>query len=181
MCSWSSTTTGSWDNNVKNSYVADFTSDDTGKGEAGELPPLNTGLTTGQEILDSRLTAVAAEGFGEAAIGAGDVFAALNNYYIVNYWPTDHYANPGHIPGAMQYTPKQSIALAADLKTLPTDKTVVVYCYTGQTSANLAAYLRVLGYDAKSLKFGVNGMIYDNVPKAKWGDGEKHDYELVTD
>ncbi len=181
MCSWNSATTGSWDNNVKNTYLTEFTSDVTAKGEAGELPALSTGLTTGQEILDSRVATVAAEGFGAAAIGSGDVWATPGNYYIVNYWSNEHYTNPGHIPGAMQYTPKESIALATDLKTLPTDKTIVVYCYTGQTSANMAAYLRVLGYDAKSLKFGVNGMIYDNVPKAKWGDGEKHDYELVTD
>lgn len=26
----------------------------------------------------------------------------------------------------------------------------------------MAAYLRLLGYDAKSLLFGANGMIYDN-------------------
>ena len=61
----------------------------------------------------------------------------------------------------MQYTPKESLKLSADLKTLPTDKPVVVYCYTGQTSANLAAYLRLLGYDARTLLYGANGMIYD--------------------
>jgi rhodanese-related sulfurtransferase len=63
----------------------------------------------------------------------------------------------------MQYTPKESLKLAADLKTLPTNKTIVVYCYTGQTSSHLAAYLRLLGYDAKTLMFGTNGMIYDNM------------------
>jgi rhodanese-related sulfurtransferase len=56
--------------------------------------------------------------------------------------------------------------LSADLKTLPTDKTIVVYCYTGQTSANLAAYLRLVGYDAKSLKFGTNGMIFNKMEEA---------------
>ena len=53
--------------------------------------------------------------------------------------------------------------LAADLKTLPADKPVAVYCYTGQTSAFLVAYLRLLGYDAKSVLYGTNGMIYDKM------------------
>ncbi len=61
----------------------------------------------------------------------------------------------------MQYTPKESLKLSADLKSLPTDKPIVVYCYTGQTSAYVAAYLRLLGYDARSLMFGANSMMYD--------------------
>jgi rhodanese-related sulfurtransferase len=53
----------------------------------------------------------------------------------------------------------------------------VVYCYTGQNSANLAAYLRLVGYDAKSLKFGTNGMIYDQMTKAQWVDTEIKGYD----
>ena len=49
------------------------------------------------------------------------------------------------------------------LKSLPTDKKIVVYCYTGQTSAQTSAYLGVLGYDAYSLLYGVNAMDRDNV------------------
>ena len=39
---------------------------------------------------------------------------------------------------------------------------VVTYCYTGQTSAVITAWLRVLGYDAYSLSFGMNGMYNNN-------------------
>jgi len=56
--------------------------------------------------------------------------------------------------------------LAVDLKTLPTNKPIVAYCYTGQNSSFLAAYLRLLGYDVKSLLFGVNGLAYDNMAAA---------------
>jgi rhodanese-related sulfurtransferase len=74
--------------------------------------------------------------------------------------------------------------LAADLKTLPTDKPVVVYCYTGQTSAFMAAYLRLLGYDAKSLKFGTNGMIYDKMidhgEMTVWNDEQIMGYDYVN-
>ena len=39
---------------------------------------------------------------------------------------------------------------------LDPSKKIVTYCYTGQTSAVITAYLRVLGYEAYSLKFGLN-------------------------
>ncbi|MDP3580492.1 MAG: rhodanese-like domain-containing protein [Ignavibacteria bacterium] len=47
------------------------------------------------------------------------------------------------------------------MKTLPTNTTIVVYCYTGQTSSQAATVLKVLGYDAKTLLYGVNAMNYD--------------------
>ena len=161
MCSWNEDFAGSWNNAIANgnAYATQFTSDATEKGAKGDMPTLSTGETTGMKILESRMNSVIADGF--AKITNATVFGNLSNYYILNYWPAAHYENPGHIPGAMQYTPKESIRTDLDLKTLPTDKTIVVYCYTGQTSAYLTAYLRLLGYDAQSLLFGTNGMIYD--------------------
>ena len=163
MCSWHADYSGGWTNAVAagNTYATQFTSDATAKGEEGSLPVLSTGFTTGQDILEARVETVLSEGYTPAKISNTEVFANLNNYYIVNYWSEAHYTDPGHIPGATQYTPKESIKLDVDLKTLPTDKPVVVYCYTGQTSSFMAAYLRILGYDAKSLAYGANGMIYD--------------------
>lgn len=163
MCSWHQDFASKWKNTIANgnAYASQFVSTPTDKGPLGELPTLTTGKTTGQEILEARVNAVLAEGFTPASITNKTVFDNLSNYYIVNYWPADQYADPGHIPGAIQYTPKESLKLATYLKTLPKDKPIVVYCYSGQTSAFLVAYLRILGYDAKSLLFGTNGMIYD--------------------
>lgn len=162
MSSWHIDFAGSWNNNIGNAQGALFVTEESPKGAAGELPELATGKSTGEEILAARVATLFAEGFDPAKTTNATVFGALESNYIVNYWPANHYAL-GHIPGAIQYTPKESMKLAADLKTLPTDKTVVVYCYTGQTSAFLAAYLRLLGYDAKSLLFGCNGMWYNNM------------------
>jgi len=162
MCSWNEAFAGKWNTAVANgnTYATQFVTTETAKAAKGEMPVLSTGKTTGQEILEARVNELLAAGFTPATITNQAVFADLTANYIVNYWPANHYAL-GHIPGAIQYTPKETIKLAADLKTLPTNKPVVVYCYTGQTSAFMAAYLRLLGYDAKSLLFGANGMIYD--------------------
>jgi len=182
MSSWNATFSEPWENNAyKNTYATDFTSDVTEKGSEGPLPTLNTGRETGLEILEDRIAVVQAEGFGAASISAQAVFDNLDDYYIVNYWPEAEYLNPGHIPGAMQYEPKQDLALDTDLKTLPTDQTIVVYCYTGQNSASVAAYLRVLGYDAKSLVYGANGMIYDLMTKSRWSQDAIQEYEYVTE
>lgn len=181
MCSWNADFAGKWNSNIKSTYSTEFTADATEKGPAGDLPVLNTGFTTGAEILDARIDAIFAEGFGEAKITNETVMLAKDNYYIVNYWGESDYTGIGHIPGAMQYTPKVAMSLDADLETLPADEEVVVYCWTGQTSANMAAYLRVLGYNAKSLLFGANGMIYDDLPSHKWSEGAIMGYEYVTE
>lgn len=163
MCSWHEDFAGKWNSNVSNMYASQFTGAVTDKNAKGELPSLNTGKSNGQEILEARVNAVLAEGYGSgvASISNQTLFSNLDDYYIVNYWPETQYLDPGHVPGAVQYTPKQSMKMSVDLKTLPTNKTIVAYCYTGQTSSFLTAYLRLLGYDAKSLLFGTNGMIYD--------------------
>ncbi len=181
MCSWNPATSGSWTgDNVNNSRAAEFVTDATAKPEAGDLPTLETGKTEPTEILRAQVEKVFAEGFGAAATSSDAVYAGLSEYFIANYWSEADYSW-GHIAGAMQYSPKEAFTSAADLKTLPTDETVAVYCYTGQTSAHVAAYLRVLGYDAKSITFGVNGMSYDEMPgDNKFNpDTEIHDYTLV--
>lgn len=180
MCSWNEHFASKWNSATSNMYATQFTSDATDKGAEGSIPELSTGKETGQEILESRVASVLSEGFNAAKISAAEVFGALEDYYIINYWPATEYTDPGHIQGAMQYEPKQSISLSADLKTIPADKTVVVYCYTGQNSANLTAYLRIIGYNAKSLLFGTNGMIYNEMTKSQWSNDAIMGYDYVS-
>ncbi len=183
MCSWNADFAAKWQNSIGNTYATMFTGDATAKGPEGDLPDLSTGKTSGLDILEARVASVITEGFGPAKVTSQAVFDNLNDYYIVNYWPADQYGDPGHIPGATQYTPKQSIKLSAELKTLPTDKPIAVYCYTGQTSAFLAAYLRVLGYDAKSILFGTNGMIYNtmvDMSMPTFSDAQIMGYDYVS-
>lgn len=179
MSSWNSANSGSWVNSISNAKASELVTTVTAKAAAGELPTLNTGKTEPTEILRARVEAIFAEGFGATKMTNAAAFDTPANYYVVNYWSATDYSW-GHIPGAIQYTPKASLTLDADLKTLPTDKTIAVYCYTGQTSAHVAAYLRVLGYDAKSIVFGVNGMAHDTMPGTVFNaDTEVHDYALV--
>jgi len=177
MCSWSDTS--KWYNAVqegKNNAITLQTTSNS-KNAVGDLPTFtSTGETEGAKILEKRLQVLATEGFGAASVSKSVVFPGnLSNYYIVNYWAEAEYTNPGHVEGAIQYTPGTAFKLAADLKTLPKDKTILVYCYTGQTSAQVAAYLRLLGYDAKSLLYGMNTLNYNVMTKNQYKTSEcKH-------
>lgn len=169
MCSWHSDFAKRWRDVVANGnkYASQFETKANPKNPAGSYPILNTGKKTAKEILEARVNKLISEKFDAAKITADEVFQNLDKYYIVNYWPESQYLDPGHIPGAVQYTPKSSLKSETELRTLPTNKTIVVYCYTGQTSAFLVAYLRLIGYDAKSLLFGANAMIYDKLVEKK--------------
>jgi len=59
----------------------------------------------------------------------------------------------GHIPGALNIP--WGKGMQEYFSSLPEDKTIVVYCYTGQTAGQTVAGLRMLGYDAVSLNGGM--------------------------
>lgn len=143
-----------------------------------DFPTLSTGEKTAEDIIKARFKEVIASGWGK--IKAPDVFANPDNYFIVNYWPEAEYKDPGHIPGAVCFPPKSSLKSDAMLKYLPTDKTIVVYCYTGQTSAQVTAYLQLLGYDVKSLLYGFNGFAYQKLSKAKY-HAPVNDYSSIIE
>ena len=183
MCSWNKKFSDKWLSNAK-SDLADQLSVDSGtKGKKGTLADFECKKTSGEEILDTRVSKLFNDGFKKGAISIDDIMASPSDYYIINYWGAKHY-NMGHLEGAVQYTPKDSLNLAADLLTLPTDKTIVVYCFTGQHSAFVTAYLRLLGYDAKSLKYGansfMNSMMLDETIGHGFSEKQIHNFNTET-
>lgn len=80
------------------------------------------------------------------------VDAEADTYTILSVRQAADYAE-GHIAGAM------NIPFGKDMQNsfseIPTDKPVVVYCYTGQTASQVMAVLRMLGYEAYNLNGGM--------------------------
>ncbi|NHB68982.1 rhodanese-like domain-containing protein [Perlabentimonas gracilis] len=149
------------------------------KNPAGEFPKIVTSESYGFAILRERAHMLFAEDFSPITITADTLFEAGQNFYIANYWPEPLY-NIGHIPGAIQYQPKKSLKRSEQLNTLPTDKSIVVYCFTGQHSAFVTAYLRLLGYDALTLVYGANSFMHSVMVKENTGNAftEKEIYGL---
>ena len=113
-------------------------------------------------ILKARVALVLSEGF--KSITATDVLTDPSKYFINNYFSEADYTAYGHIKGAYRINPL--LVGEAQVKYLDSSKEVVTYCYTGQTSAAVTAYLRVIGYNAKSLLFGMNKL---NNASTAWG------------
>lgn len=157
MSGWNSTF-DKWTANCKDLTTASNWSTTETTAQAYGDPTISTTLTEGEAILKERVEQVVAAGF--KTITGTEVLANPGNYYVNNYFSADHYSGFGHVNGAVRILP---INLTdGSVKKLDPSKEVVTYCYTGQTSAVVTAYLNVLGYNAKSLLFGINGMSKSN-------------------
>jgi rhodanese-related sulfurtransferase len=71
---------------------------------------------------------------------------------IVSIRQADAYAE-GHIEGAINIP--WGAGMQESFSSLPKDEKLVVYCYSGQTAGQTVGILRLLGYDAVSLKSGM--------------------------
>ncbi|TRX72492.1 rhodanese-like domain-containing protein [Carboxylicivirga sp. M1479] len=150
-----------------------------------DLPTFTSTATTGADILKERVEYVISQGFKTA--GAGDVLATPTNYFINNYFNTTDYGAFGHIDGAKRLLPLLIDPIEpadASMTNLDPSKDIVTYCYTGQTSAVISAYLNVIGYDAYSLTFGMNKLFNSNSnwTTNQWGgDSNSKDFSFCTD
>ncbi len=149
------------------------------------MPELKTGMTTGAEISAERFRKVFSEGSESVLITADEVYTDPQQYFVMNYERKDKY-DDGHIPGAVRYKPGATLGFTSEMSTIPSGKTVVVYCGTGHNSAFVTAYLRLFGYDARTLKYGNNGFMVDWMRKDAAGlswlpfsDSDINDFPVV--
>jgi rhodanese-related sulfurtransferase len=145
--------------NLSNKYAGILETKVNTPNKKYDFPKISTGETGGCSILKARVKALFEEGFGKAHIKIDSIVKHCDKYFIINYWQAEDYVK-GHLPGAFQYTPKESLNKKNMLLNLPNDKPIVVYCTSGQNSASVVAFLRVLGYNANSISFGTNGFMH---------------------
>jgi len=86
----------------------------------------------------------------------------------------------GHIPGAVNI-PFREVFTEENIKKLPTNKDIVVVCYTGHTASQVTAMLNVLGYNAICLKFGMASWSFNSTVAPHYYDPSTvTDYPVVT-
>ncbi|MHB0885629.1 MAG: rhodanese-like domain-containing protein [Bacillota bacterium] len=128
-------------------------------GKPDNTPPvLKTGKKGLNAIILARAEAYLSAG-KPATIAAEEVYNKAivgkdPSYFVVSIRSNEHDAK-GHIPGAITI-PFKEIAKPDNLKKLPTNKKIVVVCYTGHTASQAAMILQLLGYDAYAMKFGMS-------------------------
>ncbi len=180
MSGWNSTTAGSWNNNIKD--VAKGTPSWSYDKEIAPLvlsdPTISSLSQNGAAILKSRVEQAVQDGF--KTVTNVDVVANPSGFFINNFFSGADYIEFGHFTNAYRIFP---LTLDKEyyqgLDPTPGAK-IVTYCYTGQTSAVVTACLRVLGYDAYSLLFGMNGLYHSNDgwKTNQWGVGSSVPKEL---
>jgi rhodanese-related sulfurtransferase len=174
-----------WLNSLSGKYESRLDTVTQNKPDPKEMPELRTGLATGKEVSDARFAKVFAEGSTAGFITADEVFSDPSKFYIINLERKDKYSD-GHIPGAVRYKPDATLGVIDEMSTIPFNKPVVVYCGTGHNSAFATAYLRLFGYDARTLKYGNNSFMHDRMLAKRealswlpFGDEDINNYPVV--
>jgi rhodanese-related sulfurtransferase len=154
---------------------ANWTMDGTADVQTYEYPTLTSTSTDGATILAERVATMTTGGF--KGVASSDVYGTPANYHINNYWAQTDVDLYGNINSAYRISP---LSLAnGEFKNYDPAGTNVTYCWTGQTSSMITAYLTVLGYDATSLKNGANSMIYSELEAHTWAPPTVN-YPVVT-
>ena len=80
-------------------------------------------------------------------LDSGDTSAVFVSIRKAEDFAKGHIATATNIPFGK--------SMQVNFSSLPVDKKIIIYCYTGQTAGQTVAALRLLGYDAVSLKGGM--------------------------
>ena len=115
------------------------------------------------------LAAVAETKYKFYKISEDDLKASMEageDLFVLSVRKAEDYAK-NHIKGAVNIPFGKG--MFQDVSALPKDKKIVVYCYSGQTSGQATAVLRMMGYDAVSLNAGMG--IAGNAPNGWMNKG----------
>ena len=91
-----------------------------------------------------------------------------NKFFILDIRDKDVFKD-GHIKGAKNIF-WMDLLKEENLKKLPKNKKILLACYVGHTASQMLVALKLLGYDALVLKFGMGISPVEGVPVAGWID-----------
>jgi rhodanese-related sulfurtransferase len=151
---------------------------------AGKTPTVSTGKTAVADMIATQADKYLSSGKATVILSE-KVYEVLNDGdttndpFILDIRAAADYAK-GHIKGAVN-VPFANVFKAENLAKYPTDKQIVVYCYTGHTCSMASFYLNALGYNAISLKWGIMGWSKndDLLGTNKRFPAEQKDYPIV--
>lgn len=203
MAQWNSVFSEIWLNNIADILTPNFDNIIYPKGPMSPIPDIKFDHPDSsiQQNVNARILDLIRRGFKEVSVNItanqGIVYFDINGYYdfyIVCYGTNVLYlqdrlntTGSGHFNGAVNYVPWYDFRSTSNLQTLPPNRTIIIYSTSGQQSAFIAAYLRLLGYDARTLRFGVSDIFYSKLPnEAQWlapfvfFQDDIRDYNYVT-
>ncbi len=173
MSGWHSDLSGKWDANAGDYDSPNWVrSGEPQPNSTFSDPLIGTNKNDGREILTARVQQALSN--SSWALSKTDILANPGNYFVINKWPIDSWNTYGHVNGAYRIDEELNLA---NLNYIDPNKTVVLYCYTGQTSAITNMWLEVLGYDMRSMLFGANGIVHSELVVGSVGGGKKKSWK----
>lgn len=177
MASWNNDFAGEWFSALQqfDDILTTFNLELVPKPDYSPLPDINLSGTNLSDAVKQHINDIMQTEFeddftgsyGSSTIDFTYLGEHLNDYFIVCYNMGALYRHLmlgiSHPDGAVLYTPPPSspdLSSTTNLQTLPSNRKIVFYSTNGQLSAFAVAYLRVLGYDVRSILFGANNMFY---------------------
>ncbi|MEW6366890.1 MAG: rhodanese-like domain-containing protein [Acidobacteriota bacterium] len=101
-------------------------------------------------------------------------------FQIVSVRKPDDYDKAGHIPHAANTYWVDSVK-DENIASLDPNKTIILYCYYGHGSMISSTILSLLGYQCRSLNFGMMGWNLDALVKEPWDQKADYDVEVIQD
>jgi len=89
-----------------------------------------------------------------------------NNYFLLDIRKHEDYIAE-HIKGATNIF-WLDILKPENLQKLPKQKLIIICCYVGHTASQILVILKMLGFNAKVLKYGIGKSPLAKVPIAGW-------------
>jgi len=90
-----------------------------------------------------------------------------NDYFILDVRNPKDYKK-GHIPGTTMNIFWLDLMKPENLNKLHKNKEIIIICYLGHTASQVLVLLKLLGYNARVLKFGLGISPKKSVPVAGW-------------
>lgn len=112
---------------------------------------------------------------------AKDLYADIQageNLFIIDIRKPGQFDSLGHIEGAVNWWKDD---VMDNIDRIPKDAKVICVCHAGLMSSQLTSVLRLMGYNAYNLKWGMSGWTSDRkVNKGKWANLKRASVELET-
>ncbi len=178
MAQWNNAFSEVWQNNLDSQMIIyNFNNVVYQFGPKYPLPKFNLKYPDSsiQQNTNARIIQLIKEGFTDQnayqkVYQGGSKYLNPSDFYIACYGTFDLYMHDkantpgsGHFENALLYQPMRDLKSTEYLQTLPNDKSILVYSISGQQSAFVVAYLRLLGYDAKTLMYGGCNLFYNHL------------------
>ncbi len=149
-----------WFANISNKMVGKLEYTPNEKKKPSNYPSIAANGKSGFDIVWERAEAIINLPADSIFVSIDQMIDHWDDYYTICYWPEEKYLGVGHLPGSVQYDQKTSLNQNSELNTLSTEKPNIIYCYSGQHSIFVTAYLRLIGYNAKALRYGANSFMH---------------------